>query len=121
MDANLNAFDSQSAANLSSLLQEIAELKSKMVEQDRLASLGYLTAGIIHEIKNPLNFIINFSKIGVKMTLELKEVLEPMMENLSDDDKDNLTDICSDLNNNLVKITESGERALRIMTNMLAQ
>ena len=59
---------------------EIAELQEHTIEQAKLASIGKLTAGIMHEIQNPLNFINNFSKLSAKLLEEMKEVVDDVSE-----------------------------------------
>jgi len=103
------------------LVMEIERLHAIMLEQEKLASIGQLTAGILHEIRNPLNFIINFSKISLSLVDDMKEILGKVNDGVTEDDLDELTDIETNLSRNLDKICENGERAMRIMVNMLAQ
>lgn len=94
-------------------------LKEQLKEQEKLASLGILSAGIAHEIQNPLNFVINFSKMSEKLLEELTEILEANKKNLSDDDRKEMEDIVTDLNENMNKIAEHGERAIHIIQGIL--
>jgi two-component system NtrC family sensor kinase len=103
------------------LVMEIERLHAIMLEQEKLASIGQLTAGILHEIRNPLNFIINFSKISLSLVDDMKEILDKVSGVIDHDNLDELTDIETNLSRNLDKISENGERAMRIMVNMLAQ
>lgn len=121
MDVNSQPLNGTTGPNPGQLTQEIERLQAVMLEQDKLASIGHLTAGILHEIRNPLNFMINFSKVSVGLLEDLKEILEKGINNLTDDDLDELSDIESTLGRNLGKISENGERAMRIIVNMLAQ
>ncbi|MBR4379255.1 MAG: GHKL domain-containing protein [Prevotella sp.] len=95
------------------------ELGKVLLQQQKLASLGMLSAGIAHEIQNPLNFVINFSKMSEKLIDDLKEVLNDVREHIPEDDANELDDITTDLNVNLQKIREHGERAVSIIQGIL--
>ena len=99
--------------------QELEKLKEQLKKQEKLASLGLLSAGIAHEIQNPLNFVINFSKISDKLLNDLVEIVEDNADNLSEDDRDDVDDIVADLKENMGKILEHGERALSIIRGIL--
>ena len=99
--------------------QEIKNLKEQLQKQEKLASLGILSAGIAHEIQNPLNFVINFSKMSDKLLKDLTEIVEDNEENISEDDREDLEDIVADLKENLGKIVEHGERAISIIRGIL--
>ena len=101
--------------------QQIAQLQDKLARQEKLASLGVLSAGIAHEIQNPLNFVINFSKLSAKLIDELQEIILDNKDKFSDDDADDLTDISNDLKENMTKILEHGERATSIIRGILLQ
>ena len=64
--------------------QELARLREQVAKQEKMASLGMLTAGIAHEIQNPLNFVINFSKMSGKLLEDLEEILSGAGEGLSE-------------------------------------
>lgn len=94
-------------------------LKEQLREQEKLASLGLLSAGIAHEIQNPLNFVINFSKMSGKLLEDLMEIVEANKDKLSDDDRADADDIMTDLKENMDKIAEHGERAIHIIQGIL--
>lgn len=95
------------------------ELKQQLKQQEKLASLGLLSAGIAHEIQNPLNFVINFSKMSNKLLSDLTEIVEDNEDKLSDDDREDVEDIVADLKENMAKIVEHGERAISIIRGIL--
>lgn len=99
--------------------QTIEQLQDQLKKQEKLASLGLLSAGIAHEIQNPLNFVINFSKISDKLLKDLTEILEDNADKLADDDREDMDDIIADLQENLQKINEHGERAISIIQGIL--
>ena len=63
--------------------KQMEELKQQLKQQEKLASLGLLSAGIAHEIQNPLNFVINFSKMSNKLLSDLTEIVEDNEEKIS--------------------------------------
>ena len=97
----------------------LEQLKEQLKQQEKLASLGLLSAGIAHEIQNPLNFVINFSKMSDKLLADLTEIVEDNEDKLSADDRDELDDIVADLRDNMRKIVEHGERAISIIRGIL--
>ena len=99
--------------------KQIETLQQQLKQQEKLASLGMLSAGIAHEIQNPLNFVINFSKISEKLLSDLTEIVDDNAERLSDDDREEVEEIMDDLKDNLVKIVEHGERAISIIQGIL--
>ncbi|MFK8183376.1 MAG: ATP-binding protein [Phormidesmis sp.] len=99
--------------------QQLISTQKQMIEQEKLASLGSLTAGIAHEIKNPLNFVNNFAELSVELTEELFEELAPQKEQLSSETFEDLTEILEMLKSNVSKIEHHGKRADKIVANML--
>ena len=99
--------------------KQIEILQQQLKQQEKLASLGLLSAGIAHEIQNPLNFVINFSKMSDKLLKDLTEIVEDNEENISEEDREEVEDIVADLKENMAKIVEHGERAISIIQGIL--
>ena len=100
----------------------IAQLKTaqkQIIMQEKLASLGQLTSGIAHEIKNPLNFINNFSSVSKELLEELSRELVLPENELSKESKGLVEDVLRDLHGNMDKINTHGKRANDIITGML--
>lgn len=99
--------------------QQIDTLQQQLKQQEKLASLGLLSAGIAHEIQNPLNFVINFSKMSDKLLKDLTEIMEDNEDKFSEDDREEVEDVIADLKENMAKIVEHGERAISIIQGIL--
>lgn len=97
---------------LENTLRELRSTQDQLIHSEKMASLGELTAGIAHEIQNPLNFVNNFSEIGV-------ELIEEIEEELQNNDPIAAKEILSELIQNLQKIHHHGERASGIVRGML--
>ena len=100
-------------------LAELKQTQARLVTTEKMASLGQLTAGIAHEIKNPLNFVNNFSETSVELLDELKEELADAVAGLDDDSRDDVEDILETLKGDLQKIHHHGGRADSIVKSML--
>lgn len=105
--------------DLENTLNELKNTQEKLIVQEKLASLGALTAGIAHEIKNPLNFVTNFAELSVELVGELREVVEAQSDRIAPKDREDLGAIIDDLRQNMAKITEHGKRADSIVRGML--
>ncbi|MFI5002450.1 MAG: GAF domain-containing protein, partial [Reyranellales bacterium] len=101
-------------------LDKLKAAQANLVQSEKMATLGQLTAGIAHEIKNPLNFVNNFASLSVELLDELKEVAGPALATLDDDKRAELDETMSLLIGNLGKITEHGKRADGIVKSMLS-
>jgi two-component system NtrC family sensor kinase len=93
-------------------LIELKATQVQLIHKEKLASLGELTAGIAHEIQNPLNFVNNFSEVSTELVNELREEIQAGRT-------DDALDITNDLTQNLQKITHHGKRAGAIVKSML--
>ncbi len=99
--------------------KRIKDLQDQLRKQEKLASLGMLTAGIGHEKRNPLNFFINFSKMSQQLLDDLKQLAAKYTSAMAEDDQADLHDTMADLHDNLQRIKEHGERATSIIQNIL--
>jgi two-component system NtrC family sensor kinase len=101
-------------------LRELKTAQASLIHAEKMASLGQLTAGIAHEIKNPLNFVNNFAGLSVELLDDLKTAAAPALAGLSDDSRAELDEVIDMVTGNLAKIAEHGRRADGIVTSMLA-
>ena len=117
----------QNAEAYEKLRDAMVELKStqeQLVQQEKLASLGQLTAGIAHEIKNPLNFVNNFSDLSIELIQEALEEVDVIQNNVADTENikepvESLVSLLTDVQSNLGKIHEHGTRTDGIVKSML--
>ena len=116
---NVRLFKSVEARTreLAASLEELRTAQDRLVQTEKLASLGQLTAGIAHEIKNPLNFVNNFSAISVELIDELRQALAGA--NLDNKLRGEIGEIADMLQGNLDKVVQHGKRADSIVKNML--
>jgi two-component system NtrC family sensor kinase len=116
---NVRLFESVEARTreLAASLENLRSTQDRLVQTQKLASLGQLTAGIAHEIKNPLNFVNNFSGLSAEMIDELQEALTDV--SLNEKRRSEITELMNTLRANLDKIVQHGKRADAIVKNML--
>jgi two-component system NtrC family sensor kinase len=115
---NVRLFESVEARTreLAQSLEDLRTTQDRLVQTEKLASLGQLTAGIAHEIKNPLNFVNNFSAVSVELIDELRQGLAgPLDDKL----RAQISEIADMLQGNLDKVVQHGKRADAIVKNML--
>ena len=103
--------------NIEASLEDLRMAQDRLVQTEKLASLGQLTAGIAHEIKNPLNFVNNFSAVSVELIDELREALGSA--HLDSKLRTEINEIADTLQGNLDKVVQHGKRADSIVKNML--
>ena len=104
---------------LETVLTDLRRAQDQIVMREKLAALGELTAGVAHEIRNPLNFVKNFSEASEDLLAELKETLEESAGQLAQEQQALVSDISGELVSNLERIRTHGERADRIVHDML--
>ena len=116
---NVRLFQSVEARTreLAASLENLRTTQDRLVQTQKLASLGQLTAGIAHEIKNPLNFVNNFSGVSAELIDELQEALKDV--NLNEKRRKEINELTNMLRGNLDKVVQHGQRADAIVKNML--
>jgi signal transduction histidine kinase len=116
---NVRLFESVEARTreLAASLENLRTTQDRLVQTQKLALLGQLTAGIAHEIKNPLNFVNNFSGISAEMIDELREALGDVR--LTEKKRSEITELMDTLRDNFDKVVHHGRRADAIVKNML--
>src|SRR5262249_29175175 len=116
---NARLFESVEARTreLGASLEDLRTTQDRLVQTQKLASLGQLTAGIAHEIKNPLNFVNNFSGVSAELIDELQETLSKVKVDANT--LAEITELTNTLRDNLDKIVQHGKRADAIVKNML--
>jgi len=116
---NARLFESVEARTreLAKSLEDLRTAQDRLVQTQKLASLGQLTAGIAHEIKNPLNFVNNFSVVSAELIGELQEALKDVT--LNEKRRDEITELMATLRGNLDRVVQHGKRADAIVKNML--
>ena len=105
---------------LERVLDDLQNAQDQIIMQGKLAALGELTAGVAHEIRNPLNFVNNFSEASEELLEELKEIIDESSDDIDDEQMELIEEISDDLVGNLVRIKSHGDRANRIVHGMLA-
>ena len=104
---------------LKRVLGELQQAQDQILMREKLAELGELTAGVAHQIRNPLNFMKNFSEASEEMLADLKETLDGTADELNADTRALINGISEDLASNLERIRSHGDRADRIVRDML--
>src|SRR6516164_5694717 len=115
---NVRLFEAeqQRTRELAKSLEDLRTTQDRLVQTQKLASLGQLTAGIAHEIKNPLNFVNNFSGVSVELIDELQEALK---SGFDEKVRTEIAELANTLRSNLEKVVQHGKRADAIVKNML--
>ncbi len=108
-----NEKERNKSAELEKAMEQLRKAQGQLIVQQKLASLGSLTAGIAHEIKNPLNFVTNFAEVSGEMVDEIRESIKSPEELAA------VEDLLDDLQQNVAKIKEHGKRADSIVRGML--
>jgi GAF domain-containing protein len=116
---NVRLFDEVQARTkeLAASLEDLRTAQDRLIQTEKLASLGQLTAGIAHEIKNPLNFVNNFAALSAELTDELNDVLKPLA--FAGKAREEIDELTGMLKDNLEKVVQHGKRADSIVKNML--
>jgi len=107
----------QRTRELSKSLEDLRTAQDRLIQTEKLASLGQLTAGVAHEIKNPLNFVNNFAALSAELTDELRDALNPAV--LGETLRAEIDELTGTLKDNLEKVVQHGKRADSIVKNML--
>jgi len=101
--------------------QKILQTQEQLILQEQMASIGKMTAGIAHEIKNPLNFVTNFAESSVEISVELREALEERKALFAKSDYEYILELVNDLEQNSRDVQSNGERASRIVLSLMDQ
>ena len=105
---------------LENILQQLHRTQNQVISSQKLVELGELAAGVAHEIRNPLNFIRNFSQTSEQLMDELKETLDEAGRTISEDQRGLIDEITVDLKENMTRMREHSDRANRIVQEVLA-
>ena len=109
----------EASRTIEAAFRDLKAAQANLIQAEKMASLGQLTAGIAHEIKNPLNFVNNFAILSVELLTELKEAIAKAVASLDDKQRGDVEEVVGMLTGNLEKITEHGRRADGIVKSML--
>ena len=119
LEARSDELEAQSA-ELAANVERLHKAQAQLVQSEKMASLGQLTAGVAHELKNPLNFVNNFAQLSVELLDDLEEELREDPSRSVEQALDDSGDLLADLRSNAGKIREHGRRADGIIRSMLA-
>ena len=106
-------------SELELVLNDLRKAQDQIVMRQKLAALGELTAGVAHEIKNPLNFVKNFAEVSEELLEELQEMLTASTKSMSAEELEEVRAVCQNLTESLESIRQHGDRADRIVHDML--
>ena len=106
----------QRTKELQNSIEELKNTQAQLIQSEKMASLGELTAGIAHEIQNPLNFVNNFSEVSTEL---IDEVLQEKDKALAERNEESINELLTDIKENLLKISQHGKRASNIVQGML--
>lgn len=104
--------------DLQTTLVNLKETQEQLIQQEKMASIGQLTKGIVDRILNPLNYINNFSLLTNDLSKEMEEILESLKENMNTDTFEDLMDLLKMVKSNVLKVNEHGNSASRIVKGM---
>lgn len=120
INQNLEAKIQERTKEIQATLEQLRAMQQQIIAQQKLASLGELTAGIAHEIKNPLNFINNFADLSVKQANKLFDFFEKNKDHHNHEETETIKKILDIITSNVLKISQYGHRADSIVTSMLS-
>jgi len=115
----LEARVAERTKDLEESLRSLTEAQDQLVHAEKMASLGQLTAGIAHELRNPLNFVLNFSELSIELGDDLVEDLRSMQQDTGSEAVNRVVEDLKEILDNASKIHQHGERASEIVRNML--
>ena len=106
---------------LSEVLKRLQSTQEKMIAQERLATIGTLTAGIVHELRNPLNFVKNYAEGSIELINDLVTEIQAKSPGLASEATDTMSELVSELRENASDISRHAQRAEYVIKDMLAQ
>ena len=112
-------YKKRTTEQLSTALTQLKRTQSQLIHAEKMATLGEMTAGIAHEIKNPLNFVTNFSSLSSELAFELHDQRQAVGSSMSTGDRTDMLGVVDALRTNLDKVCEHGRRANGIVSSMM--